>query len=259
MSGYSFKTIIIEETAGAVTVTINRPEHNNSINSLLLKEINLLLDRVELNPNVRLVILKGQNEVFCTGMDFDEIVNINYKNRGEVEEYANSYFNLLERFTSTSKIIVSIIDGKATAGGIGFVAASDYSIATEKASFSLSEALFGLLPACVIPFLIRRTGFQKAYLMTLTTQNIKAEKAYASGLIDELTNTPDESIRLFLLRLNRIKEETVGTLKDYFKRMWIINEQVQKEAVNQITELLCKDINREKIKAFVEKGQFPWE
>ncbi|GAX59169.1 enoyl-CoA hydratase/carnithine racemase [Candidatus Scalindua japonica] len=259
MSGYHFKTLGIEETAGCVTVTIDRSEHNNSINILLLNEINLLFDNVELNPDVRLVILKGNNQVFCTGMDFDEVVKIDHNNRDEVEKYASSYFSLLERFTRTCKIIVSIIDGKATAGGIGFVAASDYAIATERASFSLSETLFGLLPACVIPFLIRRTGFQKAYLMTLTTQNINAEKAYSSGLIDELTNTPDESVRLFLLRVNRIKAETVVDLKEYFKRMWIINEQVKKDAVNQITELLCKHDNMEKIKAFVEKGQFPWE
>jgi len=49
---------------------------------------------------------------------------------------------------------------------LGFVAASDIVLADETAQFSLSELLFGLYPACVLPFLIRRTGFQKAHYLT---------------------------------------------------------------------------------------------
>jgi len=59
------------------------------------------------------------------------------------------------RLATVRTVTISHVRGKANAGGIGFVAASDIVLADETAQFSLSELLFGLYPACVLPFLIR--------------------------------------------------------------------------------------------------------
>jgi len=68
----------------------------------------------------------------------------------------NGYYNLLKHIATCSKVVVAKVDGQVNAGGIGLVTASDIVISSQQATYGLSEALFGLLPACVMPFLIRR-------------------------------------------------------------------------------------------------------
>ena len=87
------------------------------------------------------------------------------------------YMDTLRRITLFSKVVISCVDGQVLAGGVGLVACSDLVIATSKAEFGLSEALWGLLPAMVLPYLIRKVGVQKAYFMTLTTIRISVEEA----------------------------------------------------------------------------------
>lgn len=262
VSYMNYETILVNKSPKILTITINRPDNNNSINSLLMDEMNSALDLVENDSEIRIVVLEGQNGVFCTGMDFKEISNIddiNIKDREAQEKYTSRYFQTLKRFTQSPKVVVSKVDGRVNAGGVGLVAASDYVVATERSSFSLSEALFGLLPAMVIPFLIRRVGFQKAYLMTMTTQQISAQRGYEVGLVDELSEDLDETIRRFLVRIGRIKETTVLTLKSYFQKMWIMTEQMEEEAVKQITNLICNPENIEGIKNFIKDQKFPWQ
>jgi polyketide biosynthesis enoyl-CoA hydratase PksH len=218
-----------------------------------------MFDRVEGDRSYRFIVLQGENNFFCTGMDFSEQVQRSQEHLLLENDFSAGYMNLLKRFTSTSKIIVSLLDGQVLAGGVGLVAASDIVISTSRTQFGLSEALWGLLPACVTPFLIRRVGFQKAYFMTLTTQNFTAAEAHQIGLVDELTNNLNDSLRRFTLRLNRVQEETIKDLKAYFRKMWIVTEAMENEAVAEINRLIKKPQVQANIKNFVEHQQLPWE
>lgn len=151
------------------------------------------------------------------------------------------------------------MDGKVLAGGVGFIAASDFVIGTSNTQIGLSEALWGLLPACVTPFLIRRIGFQKAYHLTLTTQTINAAEAEKIGLLDTLTDKPEESLKQLQLRLRRIAAETVGDLKSYFRKMWIITEAMEATAVAELNRLMAKPQVRKNIQNFLDHQQFPWD
>ena len=95
--------------------------------------------------------------------------------------------------------------------------------------------------------------------MALTTQTIAAKKAYHIGLIDELDDNLDDNLRRIVLRLNRIQEETVGDLKAYFRKMWIITDAMEETAVAEISRLIAKPKVRATIENFIEHQQFPWE
>ena len=169
------------------------------------------------------------------------------------------YMALLKRLAASPKVIVSKVDGRVVAGGVGIAAASDLVIASGRAEFSLSEALWGILPCCVLPFLIRRVGFQKAYAMTLTTRPVSAAEAAAMHLVDELTETPDEAIRRLLLRLGLLEDETILELKRYFQKMWILSPEMERVAVAEISRLVAKPRVKQGIANFVATGRFPWE
>jgi len=68
---------------------------------------------------------------------------------------------MLKSLSTCNKVVIAKVEGKVNAGGVGLVAASDIVVAHTQATFGLSEALFGLLPACVMPFLIRKSVIKK--------------------------------------------------------------------------------------------------
>ena len=253
----TFQTIKLRVQKAVAHLQICRPEAENSINAILIQELMSALTGLELNEDIKVVVLEGSPEHFCTGMDLNAVGN---ESRDALfEDDPHAYYELLKHFAGCSKIIVSMIEGKVNAGGVGLVAASDIVIAHKDATFSLSEALFGLLPACVMPFLIRRLGYQKAKWMTLTTQSISADRAFAIGLADEVTPNVNDSLRRNLLRLTRLETSTVKELKDYMSALWIINEQTQQLAVSKITDLMSSEQVRSNIKNFVQNGMLPWE
>lgn len=254
----NFETLRLRESARSVAVTIERAAQQNSINGVLLSELNQALDLAERNPECRFFILEGQPGVFCTGMDFSEVAGESSEKATD-QDRAASYMRLLRRLSLSPKVIVAKVDGKVTAGGVGLVAASDLALATERSQFSLSEALWGLLPACVIPYLIRRVGFQKAYVMTLSTLPVSAREALASGLLDEVTDDLDGAMRRLLLRIGKLEEGTIVNLKTYFRKMWIVNEEMERLAVEEITRLVSEPRVRENIRQFVVHQRFPWD
>jgi polyketide biosynthesis enoyl-CoA hydratase PksH len=252
----NFETIILQRTPRSLQIRISRPAHKNSINSVLIRELGLALDEAEQDKECRTVVLSGENGFFCTGMDFEEVAA--QQGGGDAIGMAE-YMGLLKRFTSSPKIIISALDGKVIAGGTGFVAASDLVISTARTEFSLSEALWGLLPCCVIPFLVRRVGFQKAYTMALTTRTVSAQEGFDIQLIDELTEDLETGLRKLSLRLNLLEEETIGDLKRYFQRMWHLTPEVEKAAVQEITRLASLPRVRRNISNYVQHRLFPWQ
>ena len=260
---HEYETLLVTRVSNSLVVTLHRPKNRNSINNQLLIDINHVLNNAEHDVSCRFIILQGGKDLFCTGMDFQELTEreaSKYVARSDLKDNSSAdYIALLKRFTLTTKIIISLLDGEVLAGGVGIVAASDLVLSTPSTQFSLPEAIWGLLPACVIPFLIRRIGFQKTYYMTLTTKIITANEALAIGLIDELSENPKENLKRLQLRLSRINQETIGDLKIYFNKMWIINDEIEATAVSEINRLSTKPQVKDNIRNFIEHKRFPWE
>jgi polyketide biosynthesis enoyl-CoA hydratase PksH len=123
----------------------------------------------------------------------------------------------------------------------------------------LPEALWGLLPCCVAPYLIRRIGFQNAYRMALTTLPILAARAREIGLVDEMAESLDPIVRQLSMRLGRLQSTAIGELKRYFRKLWLITEQIEDLAVTEITRLTSSPDVQANIRNFVNGARFPWD
>lgn len=258
--------ILVDRTPGITYLTINRLSRRNSINLQFLAELNALLDTVEQDPSCKVVVIQGQEGVFCTGMDFGETLTVEMETGqpgtpGTPGDPAPGYkyMNTIRRLSLIPKITTACVDGQAMAGGVGLAAACDIVIATPRSQFSLSEALWGLLPAMVLPYLIRRVGFQKAYWMTLTTLPITAEKACAIHLADEISENPVQLVQHLAQRLTKLEVSTIGNIKQYFRKLWFINESMEDMAVSEITRRMTDPEVLENLKNFVTYKKFPWE
>ena len=257
-----YTTIGVARWQGGFTITLDRPERQNALNVTMLEEINRVLDEAEQDPSCRLVVLEGKDGVFCTGKDFEEASQDNGDQSALLEDggpLSDPYMDTLKRFTLSPKIIVAAVDGKSLAGGTGFVAASDLAVATQRSQFGLSEALWGLIPAIVAPFLIRRTGFQAAYRMALTTMPVNATEAKTIGLIDEVAPDLEQYVHRLWLRLGKLDESTVSTLKRFFCDMWIIDGRMEQRAISQTFERFLDPNIKQNLSNYVRFGKMPWE
>lgn len=252
----SMESVIIQKTPRTWTLTLNRPSQRNALNQALMQELEDAFSQAESDPDCRLIVLQGKDGFFCTGMDFEEAAQ--GTSVGEALA-GQGYMAMLKRFACSPKIVIAKVEGTVLAGGIGLVAASDFVVSTPESRFGLPEALWGLLPACVTPYLIRRVGFQHAYRMTLTTENIVAEEAHRIGLVDIISDKPDDAIRRLLLRVSRLTDETTVDAKQYFRKMWMLTSEMEQTAVAKLNQLVSSERVQENIRNYVEHQRFPWE
>lgn len=235
---------------------IHRPDANNAINDRLIAEFAAALDQCD--ARAKIVVVEGLPEVFCFGADFAELQK-SFDAAVAPRQDPRPMYDLWRRLAGGPYVSIAHVRGKANAGGIGFVAACDIVLANSAAVFSLSELLFGLMPACVLPFLIRRIGFAKANYMTLMTQPVPVPLAHEWGLVDAFEEHSDNLLRKTLLRLRRLDKPAVARYKRYMASLEGSLEAVEARAVAANIEVFSDPENLRKIARYVKTGQFPWE
>lgn len=163
-------------------------------------------------PNAApVVVLRASQAAFCRGMDLGDACNVQ-----AVEAAAPAFADCLERIRLGPKPVVAAVEGPTTAGGVGIVAAADLVIACPAATFGLTELLFGLLPAIILPYLAERVGLSRARMWALTTGSWSSAEAQSAGLVDVLAPAClDRPLRVWTRRLSRALPAVVGPWKRY--------------------------------------------
>ena len=252
----SYETITVRFEDSVCYLQFNRPKANNAINAQLVAECSDALAACEARAGI--IVLSGLPEVFCFGADFNEIA------KGSDPAYAayegpGPMYDLWLKLATGPFVVISYVRGKANAGGLGFIGASDIVLADETAQLSLSELLFGLYPACVLPFLMRRIGFQKAHFLTLSTQAISAKTACEWGLVDAFEAQGDALTRRHVMRLKRVSRITLQRYKAYVGQLAMPLHEYREAAVAGNLEVFTDQNNVRAISRYVREGLFPWE
>jgi polyketide biosynthesis enoyl-CoA hydratase PksH len=237
-------------------IQIYRPDSNNTINDQLIIDFQNLLEDCKKESSI--IVLEGLPEVFCFGADFKGIQTAISQGR-KAQQNPEPLYEVWKELATGSFITIAHVRGKANAGGIGFVAACDIVLADQTAVFSLSELLFGVFPACVLPFLIKKVGFQKAHYITLMTQPLSIEKAYSWGLVDAYEEHSEDLLRKHLLRLRLLSKTAISRYKRYMNKLNKSLVQSKETAIKANLEVFTDSNNIEGIVKYVETGQFPWE
>jgi polyketide biosynthesis enoyl-CoA hydratase PksH len=252
----TYETIKVQFQESTCFLQLDRPQAGNTISSRLVAELHDVLSACE--ESATILVLSGTPEVFCMGADFKAIAGAS-KSAFERDDGPEPLYDLWLRLATGPYVMISHVRGKVNAGGVGFVAASDIVLADESAQFSLSELLFGLYPACVLPFLIRRIGFQKAHYLTLMTQPISAKQACEWGLVDAYEPLSDALLRRHLQRLRRLSKVAIRRYKTYASRISAPLQDLKSLAVATNLEIFSDAGNLQAITRYVEQGLFPWE
>lgn len=237
-------------------VQLHRPDALNAINTQLVTECAETLRRLE--PIVTVVVLEGLPDVFCSGADFHEVVAQHRAHTRQAVD-AGPLYDLWLALGESEFVSVAHVRGRATAGGVGFVAACDIVLAERTAQFSLSELLFGTPPACVMPFLVRRIGLQRARYMALSTRTVDAQEAREWGLVDACEPASSPLLQRHLARLARVSKPAVRRFKAYAGDFDTRPRELRARALAANREAFSDPENLAVWRRFTEQGLYPWE
>lgn len=178
------------------TVTINRPDRLNAMDSLAHLQLSEALDRLADDPTVRAIILTGAGpKAFSVGRDLKELSQVeemDAASRSRIEERWSKITRLTDRF-DYPKPIIARVQGLALGGGFELALACDLIIASQSASFAVPEARRGLIPfAGGVHRLPRQIPTKVAMGYLLTGRSMSAARAYELGLVNEVV--PDDQL-----------------------------------------------------------------
>jgi polyketide biosynthesis enoyl-CoA hydratase PksH len=254
-SSLDYETLHVEITDTICRVRFDRIEAGNTINAQMIREFDALLRICEGDSSspVSILVLEGTKEVYCAGGDFEATAETS------TPEDPEPLYDLWCRLATGPFVTISVVEGRANAGGMGFIAASDIVLAGNQATFSLSELLFGLFPACVLPFLIRRIGFQKANYLTLMTRPIGVEEATSWGLVDAAGDQVNTLLNQHLVRLRYLDKSAIARYKEYMAQGTEILKTQKPLALAANRDMFSDPEIQANIKRYVTELKFPWE
>jgi len=175
--------LLSELRGGVLTLTLNRPDKRNALNSALVEALHSALDTVDLDPAVRVVVIRGAGRDFCAGADLDELLASAERAPADNERDALRLGTLLARLRSCPRPVVALVQGRALAGGAGLATACDVVVAAESAQIGYLEIQRGFVPAMVMVFLRRLAGEKLAFDLVATGRVLGAAEARAAGLV----------------------------------------------------------------------------
>ena len=213
-------------------ITLEKSESGNRINQPFLRDMLAAIQSAMKNTDARTIILRSNGRTFCHGMDLDALC----KDVESLPEFVKLYCDVLMAIQSGEKPVICLVDGEVRAGGVGLACCCDLLYATPHASFALTESLFGLIPANVLPFIVGyRISPQKARYLVFTAKTISADEAKQIGLVDEITERDkmDRSIRAVMKNLLRSEPAALGEMKRFTQDMVLNQAALTREAAQK--------------------------
>ena len=172
--------VITEVSNGVMTITINRPEAKNAVNRAVAQGIADAVEELDRNDDLRVGILTGANNTFCSGMDLKAFVS------GETPMIEGKGFGGLVE-APPFKPMIAAVEGYALAGGCELAICCDLIVAAENAQFGIPEVKRGLAAAAGgLMRLPRQLPPRVAMELALTGDFIDAGRAQSLGLINQV-------------------------------------------------------------------------
>ncbi|MEM9135247.1 MAG: enoyl-CoA hydratase-related protein [Actinomycetota bacterium] len=207
--------------AGVATIALNRPERKNSMSAELMNGLDDDLARAEADEAVRVIVLTNVGNTFCAGAD------LKADRPGGADEPRVSLPDLLTRIMACPKPVVGRIDGHATGGGVGLVAACDLSIMRDDAKIGFTEVRIGVAPAVISVVCLPKMNRSDAMELFLTGDRITPARAAEVGLITAATapDDLDETLAHYLDMLVRGGPSALSAAKDLVNRVPVMAQE----------------------------------
>ncbi len=183
--------LLHDVTEGVLTIRLNRPERKNAFTFAMVHEWAGLLERARDDETVRVVVLTGTGDSFCSGVDLGSISNADatltpLARKSQLHDEIHLVARALERL---DKPVIAALNGSAVGAGLDMALMCDLRIATRSARFSEGYVRVGLVPGDGGAwFLPRMVGQSKALELLLTGEFVDAEEAWRIGMVNKVVD-----------------------------------------------------------------------
>jgi methylglutaconyl-CoA hydratase len=252
------------DNRGILTLCMNRPQVHNAFDATMISEMTAALKSADQDDAVRAVIITGSGSCFSAGADMNWMRSLVGASLEENQRDARQLAKLMRRLNYLSKPTIARINGAAFGGGLGLIAACDFTIAVEDASFGLTEVRLGLVPAVISPYVFRRIGEGNARRYFLSGERFDCHRAMDIGLVQQSVSVGllDETVQDTIANLLKGGPLAVTNAKQLAFEVAGHNTETQQRIDEFTTSLIARlrvsDEGQEGLAAFLEKRKPGW-
>jgi methylglutaconyl-CoA hydratase len=255
-------TLALDIRDGIALIVLARPEVHNAFDDTLIAELTAVLRAIDADDGVRAVVLLGDGRSFCAGADLNWMRRMAGYGRAENLADAGALATMLATLANLGKPTIARVHGNAFGGGVGLVACCDIAIGAHDATFALSEAKLGLIPATIAPYVIEAIGARAARRYFLTAERFTAAEAYRIGLLhdiapaDELDARVNEVLGALLVAGPAAQREAKALIRAVAGRP--VDAAVIADTVRRIAAVRASKEGREGVAAFLARRAAAW-
>ena len=192
----NYQTLLVESRNGVGIVWMSRADRGNALDEIMVAELTAAMHSLEDDSAVRAVVLAGAGDIFCAGADRDWLQRMTDNSFKRNYADAMKLATLLDAVHTLKKPTIARVHGPVLNDGAGLVAACDMAVASYEAEFCLSEVRAGVIPAVIMPYLIRAMGERAARHYCLSSERFTAAEAYRTGLVTDIAPLDELDARI---------------------------------------------------------------
>lgn len=248
--------------AHVARVWLNRPDVRNAFNDEVIAALTRTFEDLSKDTDLRVVVLGAHGKAFCAGADLNWMKAMAGYSWEENRADAQRLADMLWTLDQCPVPVVGRVQGDCYAGGMGLAAICDVLVAVEGATFCLSEARLGLLPATISPYVVRAMGTQAARRYMVTAERFSAVQAQALGMVHELA-TPDtldakvdEIVATLVANGPAAARACKALVRDVAGQP--ITAELRGETARRIADIRASDEGREGLASFLNKRAPNW-
>lgn len=241
---------------------LNRIEKKNALNFEFIRNLKTALDDLAENPEVKLLVIKSNSDVFCAGADLEYLISLKDNSYQDNLKDTQHIAELFDKIYNFPKLTIAQVEGHAIAGGCGIATAADFCYATPEAKFGYSEVRIGFIPALVSIYLIKKVGETRARELLLTGKLVSGEEAVKFGLVHGIVEK--ESMQKFVedISLNLVNTTSEISIRETKKLLLQLYDKSWVEALSMATTANAKmretDDFKKGLNSFINKEKLTW-
>ena len=248
----AYRFILLEINDAVAVITLNRPEVLNALSQDMMEEIAHAVDQLEENLNIRVIVLRGNENHFAAGADIQEFFQKTF-----ITTHQQDFLQTWQRISTCRLPLIASVAGYVMGAGCELALMCDVILAADNARFSQPEISIGLMPgAGGTQRLPRAMGKAKAMDLCLTGRFMNAAEAEQCGLVSRVVPLKDWAKETALLaeRISVFSRPVAMMIKEAITRAYEapLAEGLKTER-QMFRSLFSLEDPHEGIQAFMEK------
>ena len=247
---------------GVARVSICNPDKHNAFDDQIIGQLTQAFTAIADNLDVRVMVLGSEGKSFSAGADLGWMQRMADYSYAENLSDSHALAEMLKTLNFMPQLTIARIQGAAFGGAVGLVSCCDIAIASEQASFCLSEVKIGLVPATISPYVIAAIGERASRRYFTTAERFDAPTARQLGLVSEVVKAEnldpkvDEIITTLLANGPTAIKSTKQLVLD------VSGKPIEQDLIDQtcktIAAIRVSNEGQEGLNAFLEKRSPKW-